>query len=532
MLSVCILTDPTYGGVTASFATLGDVVIAERGAQIGFAGPRVIQQTIRQELPAGFQTAEFLLAHGLVDRVEPRPRAARRCCERLLALHDAPDRRSPDERRPSPRGQRWHRADPRPPAQLDACDADPGPWCSSPATSSRPTTLDYLGTRVRRLRRAARRPRLRRRRRPSSAGWPAIGGRRRRGDRPPEGAHHRELRRPQLRHAAPGGLPQGAAADGPTPRRFGCRSSRLVDTPGAYPGPGGRGARAVARDRRGIMRSMPGCRCRSSRWSPARAAAAARSRWATADRVLMLENAYLLGDQPGGLRGDPLADPRPAPEPRPAPLRLDAPHLLRHRRRRRRRPGARRRRPQRDLGRRGALRLALLRRARRALEGLPTRARCWTRRYERFPRIGGWRRATRSSPQGQVTKRMSEDDTRADGACTALSRELAGLARLARAQSGELRRCRADGPQRRGRVGLRGIAGDPAAPPTAEPWPPRARGRRPHSPGSAAAPTTLISPSARRSSAPSTSAGSPAPTVRRGRRRRSSPARRSRSSRR
>jgi acetyl-CoA carboxylase carboxyl transferase subunit beta len=69
---ISILTDPTTGGVSASFATLGDVILAEPGALIGFAGPRVIRETIGQELPEGFQRAEFLLAHGFVDQVVPR----------------------------------------------------------------------------------------------------------------------------------------------------------------------------------------------------------------------------------------------------------------------------------------------------------------------------------------------------------------------------------------------------------------------------------------------------------------------------
>jgi acetyl-CoA carboxylase carboxyl transferase subunit beta len=71
-LFISVLTDPTTGGVTASFAMLGDVIIAEPKALIGFAGPRVIQQTIRQELPEGFQRSEFLLSAGLVDRVVKR----------------------------------------------------------------------------------------------------------------------------------------------------------------------------------------------------------------------------------------------------------------------------------------------------------------------------------------------------------------------------------------------------------------------------------------------------------------------------
>ena len=69
---ISVLTDPTTGGVTASFAMLGDLNIAEPGALIGFAGPRVIEQTIRQKLPDGFQRAEFLVQHGFLDAIVPR----------------------------------------------------------------------------------------------------------------------------------------------------------------------------------------------------------------------------------------------------------------------------------------------------------------------------------------------------------------------------------------------------------------------------------------------------------------------------
>jgi acetyl-CoA carboxylase carboxyl transferase subunit beta len=71
-LYICVLTDPTTGGVTASFAMLGDCLIAEPGAQIGFAGPRTIAETIKVELPEGFQTAEFMLEHGFVDMIVHR----------------------------------------------------------------------------------------------------------------------------------------------------------------------------------------------------------------------------------------------------------------------------------------------------------------------------------------------------------------------------------------------------------------------------------------------------------------------------
>jgi acetyl-CoA carboxylase carboxyl transferase subunit beta len=72
LLYISVLADPTFGGVTASFAMLGDIIIAEPRSLIGFAGPRVIQETIKQQLPEGFQRAEFLLEHGMVDIVVDR----------------------------------------------------------------------------------------------------------------------------------------------------------------------------------------------------------------------------------------------------------------------------------------------------------------------------------------------------------------------------------------------------------------------------------------------------------------------------
>ena len=72
ILYISVLTDPTYGGVTASFASLGDIILAEPGAMIGFAGQRVIEQTIGEKLPEGFQTSEFLLEHGFIDKIVKR----------------------------------------------------------------------------------------------------------------------------------------------------------------------------------------------------------------------------------------------------------------------------------------------------------------------------------------------------------------------------------------------------------------------------------------------------------------------------
>ncbi len=72
LLYISVLTDPTYGGVTASFAMLGDIILAEPDAMIGFAGPRVIEQTIGESLPEGFQTSKFLLEHGFIDKIVGR----------------------------------------------------------------------------------------------------------------------------------------------------------------------------------------------------------------------------------------------------------------------------------------------------------------------------------------------------------------------------------------------------------------------------------------------------------------------------
>ena len=87
LLYISVLTDPTTGGVTASFASLGDIILAEPGALIGFAGPRVLQQTIGETLPEGFQRAEYQEAHGFVDAVVPREKM-RDTLSQLLRLHE------------------------------------------------------------------------------------------------------------------------------------------------------------------------------------------------------------------------------------------------------------------------------------------------------------------------------------------------------------------------------------------------------------------------------------------------------------
>ncbi|MGE4353151.1 MAG: acetyl-CoA carboxylase, carboxyltransferase subunit beta [Oscillospiraceae bacterium] len=91
LLYITVLTDPTTGGVTASFAMEGDIILAEPKATVGFAGARVIEQTTRKKLPQGFQTAEFLLAHGFVDAIVPRNRQ-RQTISRLIKMHSGGDK--------------------------------------------------------------------------------------------------------------------------------------------------------------------------------------------------------------------------------------------------------------------------------------------------------------------------------------------------------------------------------------------------------------------------------------------------------
>jgi acetyl-CoA carboxylase carboxyl transferase subunit beta len=91
---ISLLTDPTMAGVMASFATVGDLILAEPGAMIGFAGPRVIKDTTQAELPPGFQTAEFLLEHGLIDAIVPRTELKPRLCYYLDYLMEGREARA------------------------------------------------------------------------------------------------------------------------------------------------------------------------------------------------------------------------------------------------------------------------------------------------------------------------------------------------------------------------------------------------------------------------------------------------------
>ncbi|MFF0251064.1 acetyl-CoA carboxylase carboxyltransferase subunit alpha [Micromonospora zamorensis] len=133
ILTISLITDPTYGGVAASFATLADVIVAEPGARLGFAGRRVIEQTIHQVLPQRFQTAEFLLERGFVDRVVPRDRL-RTELSRLLAAAVVPSPGATGDEPPAPTVSD--------PGLLP--ESDPWEQVRLARKLDRPTTLDYL----------------------------------------------------------------------------------------------------------------------------------------------------------------------------------------------------------------------------------------------------------------------------------------------------------------------------------------------------------------------------------------------------
>nr|ASA49569.1 acetyl-CoA carboxylase carboxyltransferase subunit [Actinoallomurus sp.] len=143
VLTVALITDPTYGGVAASYATLCDVIVAEPGARLGFAGPRVIQETIQRELPEGFQTAEYLLERGFIDAVVPRT-GLRAMLGRLVAGGAPGDEDGgTDARHAAGSGADHTTALVRDPAELAERDA----WDSVRRARDigRPTTLDFIG---------------------------------------------------------------------------------------------------------------------------------------------------------------------------------------------------------------------------------------------------------------------------------------------------------------------------------------------------------------------------------------------------
>ncbi len=314
VLCVCLLTDPTFGGVTASFAMLGDVLVAEPNALVGFAGPQVIEQTIHQTLPPGFQTAEFLLEHGMLDLVEPR-QSLRQALSKLLGFHQGqrPDRLPTGTGAPPITDP--ERLEVRPAWEVVALARDIG----------RPTTLEYAGYLCDDFQELDG-DRLYRQNASIVGGLARIDGlpvmlighqkghttgemvARNFGMPEPEG-YRKALR--LMHHAA----------------KFGMPIVTLVDTPGAYPGLGAeeRGqAVAIARSMMEMSRlPVPIVVVVTGEGGSGGALALA-----VGDRVLMMEHAYYSVISPEGcaviLWRDAAAAPTAA-----AALRVTAPDLLR-----------------------------------------------------------------------------------------------------------------------------------------------------------------------------------------------------------
>jgi len=319
-----LLTDPTYGGVSASYATLGDVLISEPGAHIGFAGPSVIEQTIHQKLPDGFQTASFLVDHGMLDMVEPRENL-RRTLRNLLALHALAEKaRSEDT--PARLG-RLPDTDGTPPVsdpdQLNATD----PWdvVQLARHIDRPRMLDIVSLALDEFH-ELRGDRL------FGEDRAIIGGLGRLGELPimvigqQKGHATSELVEHNFGMPEPEGYRKGMRL-----MRYAARCGlplvTIVDTPGAYPGIGAeeRGQSVAIAESILLMSRLPIPTVTVVTGEGGSGGALAL---ATADRVLMMENAYYSVISPEGCSTILFKDASAAPRAAKA-LRITSPELLR-----------------------------------------------------------------------------------------------------------------------------------------------------------------------------------------------------------
>jgi acetyl-CoA carboxylase carboxyl transferase subunit beta len=322
ILFISFLTDPTYGGVSASYASLGDVLISEPGAHIGFAGPSVIEQTIRQKLPEGFQTSEFLIEHGMLDIVEPRE-SIRRTMRNLLELHQLAEAARSD----GDRAARLPEAEGKPPVsepdQLSARD----PWdvVQLARHIDRPRMLDLVGfgfddfTELRgdRLFREDR---------------AIIGGLGRLGDLTVMviGQQKGHTTSEMVEHNFGMPEPEGyrkAMRLMKYAARFGLPLVTIVDTPGAYPGLGAEehGQSVAIAESIMLMSRLPIPIVTIVTGEGGSGGALAL---ATSDRVLMMENAYYSVISPEGCSTILFKDATAAPRAAKA-LRITSPELLR-----------------------------------------------------------------------------------------------------------------------------------------------------------------------------------------------------------
>jgi acetyl-CoA carboxylase carboxyl transferase subunit beta len=319
-----LLTDPTYGGVSASYATLGDVLISEPGAHIGFAGPSVIEQTIHQQLPDGFQTASFLLDHGMLDVVEPRENL-RRTLRNLLALHALAEEARGESA--EARSRRLPASD----AGAPVSDADQlavrDPWdvVQLARHIDRPRMLDLVSLAFDEFH-ELRGDRL------FGEDQAIIGGLGRLGDMAvvvigqQKGHTTSELVEHNFGMPGPEGYRKGMrlmryAA------RFGLPVVTIVDTPGAYPGIGAeeRGQSVAIAESILLMSRLPIPTVAVVTGEGGSGGALAL---ATADRVLMMENAYYSVISPEGCSTILFKDASAAPRAAKA-LRITSPELLR-----------------------------------------------------------------------------------------------------------------------------------------------------------------------------------------------------------
>jgi acetyl-CoA carboxylase carboxyl transferase subunit beta len=323
ILFISLLTDPTYGGVSASFATLGDVLVAEPSSYIGFAGPKVIEQTIRQQLPEGFQTAEFLLDHGMLDLVEPREnlrQALRKIIElAALAVEVAASSDGRAQRLPSTDGS-------APITDADALSERPA-WDTVQLARhiDRPNTLEYIGDVFDDFQ-EFHGDRL------FDEDAAIVGGPARLGDLAVMVVGHQkghttsELMERNFGMPNPEGYRKGLRLM-QYGAKFGMPIVTLVDTPGAYPGIGGeeRGQSiAIARSIMEMSRlPVPIVTVVTGEGGSGGALALA-----VGDRVLMMENSYYSVISPEGCSTILFKDAAQAPR-AAAALRITAPDLLR-----------------------------------------------------------------------------------------------------------------------------------------------------------------------------------------------------------
>jgi len=315
ILFISLLTDPTYGGVSASFATLGDLLVSEPGSYIGFAGPKVIEQTIRQKLPDGFQTAAFLLEHGQLDLVEARE-TLRVSLRKILGLHATAGGGAgalPEVDGPPPITD---------PAQLPARD----PWevVQLARHVDRPNTLEYIsqvfddfqelfGDRL------------------FQQDAAIVGGLAKLGERTVMVVGHQKGHTTQEMMERNFGMPnpegyRKALRLMRYAAKFGMPIVTLVDTPGAYPGLGAEERGQSIAIAQSIM-EMSRFRVPTVVIVTGEGGSGGALALAVGDRVLMMENSYYSVISPEGCSTILFKDAAQAPR-AAAALRVTAPDLL------------------------------------------------------------------------------------------------------------------------------------------------------------------------------------------------------------